>query len=113
MKDYIKKYLPEDKKHYCSRYIKIIEFYENIEVIEGENHHILPRKLFPELKDDFNNVVRLSYKAHYLVHWLLAKIFGGCMWFALLCRHEPHGLWSGNGHRFPDRPRFHIGNVVR
>ena len=82
MKDYIKEYLPDDKKHYCDRYIKIIEFYENIEVIEGENHHILPRKLFPELKEDFNNVVRLPYRAHYLVHWLLAKIFGSYMWFA-------------------------------
>lgn len=42
---------------------------------EGERHHILPKSLGGNNKK--TNIVRLSYRAHYLVHWLLTKMVAG------------------------------------
>lgn len=41
---------------------------------EGENHHILPRSMFPEYDKCSWNIVRLSYINHYKVHEILASI---------------------------------------
>lgn len=38
-----------------------------------ENHHILPKSIFPNLKDYKWNLSRLSYREHFLAHWLLSK----------------------------------------
>ena len=46
-----------------------------------EAHHILPRSLGGG--DDQSNIVRLTPKAHFLAHRLLARIHGGKMWAAL------------------------------
>jgi hypothetical protein len=53
-----------------------------------ERHHILPRSLGG---DDYEeNIVDLTYREHFLVHWLLTKIYEGqarrAMVYAL---HEP------------------------
>jgi len=43
-----------------------------------ERHHILPKSLFPEYKnlsENSWNCVLLTYKEHFLVHWLLTKMF--------------------------------------
>ena len=47
-----------------------------------EKHHILPKSIFPDLKNDPNNIVVLTAKEHFLAHLLLAKIYGGKMIFA-------------------------------
>lgn len=39
-----------------------------------EMHHILPKSLFPEYKDDKNNLVQLSLREHFVAHLLLWKI---------------------------------------
>jgi hypothetical protein len=39
----------------------------------AERHHIIPRCVGGN--DRVNNVVRLSYREHFLVHWLLTKIY--------------------------------------
>lgn len=41
---------------------------------EGENHHILPKSMWPEFIDSKWNLVRLSYQDHYNAHEMLAKI---------------------------------------
>jgi hypothetical protein len=38
-----------------------------------ENHHILPASIFPELKSYKWNLSKLSYREHFLAHWLLSK----------------------------------------
>lgn len=37
----------------------------------GENHHIVPKSVDPSLKDDPNNIVRLSAQEHFLAHYHL------------------------------------------
>lgn len=59
-----------------------------------ERHHILPRSLGG---DDYEeNIVDLTYREHFLVHWLLTKIYEGqarrAMVYALHCM-----TWSLNG----------------
>lgn len=41
----------------------------------GEKHHIKPRSLFPELAKDPDNIVKLTYREHYVCHHLLYKIY--------------------------------------
>lgn len=47
-----------------------------------ERHHIRPKSLFPDLKDDPSNIVILTAREHFIAHLLLAKIHGGVMAFA-------------------------------
>lgn len=47
-----------------------------------ERHHIRPKSLFPDLKDDPSNIVILTAREHFIAHLLLAKIYGGVMAFA-------------------------------
>lgn len=47
-----------------------------------ERHHIKPKSLFPELRNDPDNLVILSAREHFVAHLLLAKMFGGAMMFA-------------------------------
>jgi|SRR5882762_721123 len=41
----------------------------------SERHHILPRSLGGG--DEENNLVTLTYREHFLAHWLLVKIYDG------------------------------------
>jgi hypothetical protein len=43
--------------------------------IYSEVHHIIPRSLGGG--DDKENLVALSYREHFLAHWLLTKMFSG------------------------------------
>ena len=47
-----------------------------------EKHHILPRALGGS--NDSSNIVVLTSREHFVAHALLAKIYGGSMWQALL-----------------------------
>lgn len=53
----------------------------------GEVHHILPRSLGGG--DEPSNLVKLTYREHFLAHWLLTKIYDGAarsaMVYALHC----------------------------
>lgn len=40
-----------------------------------EKHHILPKSLFPEKAKDKSNLVKLTYREHYLAHHLLYKYY--------------------------------------
>lgn len=62
--------------HYMKRYLALIHHFLDNPVDDttySESHHILPRGLFPDFANDPNNIIVLPYKAHYIVHWLLAK----------------------------------------
>jgi hypothetical protein len=57
-----------------------------------ENHHIVPRCLGG--LDDNTNMVKLTYREHYVAHWLLAKIYPKekKIQYAFLCMlRDPHG----------------------
>ena len=66
---------------YFNRYMKMIEHYRGEIVEDGENHHIRPRCMGGT--DDTDNIVRLPYRAHYVIHYILAKaIDEDKLWFA-------------------------------
>jgi hypothetical protein len=68
-------------EHYNNRYSKLIEYRRNNHAHEGENHHVIPRCIGGT--DDPLNIVRLSYREHYIAHYLLAKIYNDDkLWFA-------------------------------
>ncbi len=48
----------------------------------SERHHILPVALGGT--NDANNLVRLSAREHFVAHLLLARLFGGTMWLAVI-----------------------------
>ena len=62
-----------------------------------EKHHIYPRSLFPELVKDQNNLVKLTYREHYVAHHLLYRYYKSigdknatskmaCAWFMVSYR---------------------------
>ena len=74
-------------RHYYERYVKFIEYRINNPIdtrrYYTEKHHILPSSLFPEYKKEKWNIVVLSGREHFLVHYLLAKLTNhNSMWFA-------------------------------
>ena len=43
----------------------------------GEIHHILMKSIYPELAREKTNLVKLSYREHFIAHVLLCKIYSG------------------------------------
>src|SRR5690625_2341254 len=73
-----------------------------------ERHHILPRALGGT--DDPKNIICLTPEDHYFAHLLLAKIYGGKMWCALVAMaNMDHGAQRGD--KFKKRIQF--GHVRR
>lgn len=56
------------------RYVKVIEYFKNKEP-EGysEIHHIIPKSMGGS--DDPENLINVSARVHFILHWLLWKIF--------------------------------------
>ena len=50
-----------------------------------EEHHIKPKSLFPELKNDKTNLVLLTPREHYLAHLLLIRFTKGDAKFRMIC----------------------------
>ena len=64
----------KNNKTYKQMYDELIQFRQNNIIPQdqlGENHHIKPKSLFPELINDKNNIVRLTLKEHFLAHLYL------------------------------------------
>lgn len=56
----------------------------------SELHHILPRSMGGD--DSSSNLIRLTAEDHFFAHLLLAKVYGGEMWYALVAMTmESHG----------------------
>lgn len=74
--------------HYLKRYMEfIIQCSNQKQTTDVEVHHILPKadNLWPEYTNltQFSwNAVALTKRQHRLAHWMLARTFGGTMWFA-------------------------------
>jgi len=69
---------------YLNRYNKFIDSCRN-QVTEGyvEKHHIKPKSMFPDLKNDPLNIIKLTARQHYIAHWMLHKAYGGLMSIAM------------------------------
>lgn len=51
-----------------------------------EAHHILPKSIYPELKNNKDNIVLLTAREHFLAHYLLTKIYKeGLNHYKMLC----------------------------
>lgn len=61
-------------QHYYNRYIKFIESRKTRE-INGlfDRHHIIPKSM--NGTDDASNIIKLTYREHFLAHWMLWKAF--------------------------------------
>jgi hypothetical protein len=47
----------------------------NVNYVYYEEHHILPRSIFPEYKNLLGNKILLTAREHFLAHYLLTKIY--------------------------------------
>ena len=71
-----------EENRWLKRYIYFIEKFKlnKYESFKTEKHHILPASIFPEFKDlnkyKWNKAI-LSYRAHIISHYILAKAIGG------------------------------------
>lgn len=60
---------------HLDRYFKILSHYQSLDVLNHyERHHILPQSLYPQYKKHSDNILRLPYRVHYIVHYLLYRI---------------------------------------
>lgn len=77
------------KINMIDRYLSFVESYKNKEIVDNlyyEKHHIMPKSLFSEF-ESLNihkwNCVNLPLRSHYISHYMLYKIFGGKMLYAI------------------------------
>lgn len=67
----------EEIELWYNRYIKLIEYSKNQDYTNNRFthvHHILPRSMFPQFEKEQKNLIRLSYRLHYLAHFILLKL---------------------------------------
>ena len=60
-----------------NRYIKLLKYAETHDYSNTKHyhkHHILPKSLFPEYEHDQDNLIKLSYRLHYIAHYILWKL---------------------------------------
>ena len=79
-------------KHYLKRYVRFVyacmEINKNLQDdVYTEKHHILSKSknYWPEYSSFVEfpwNMAILTPRQHYICHWILAKAYGGNMWFA-------------------------------
>lgn len=62
------------KKIYDSLIIKRLT-HKLLNTDEGEIHHIQPKSIRPDLKFDKTNLVKLTYREHFIAHKLLFKMY--------------------------------------
>jgi hypothetical protein len=78
----------KNNPHYLNRYVNFIKYCSTLDSDRSdyfEKHHILPVSLFPQYKrvgDTPWNLIKLTAREHYIIHWILAKAFGGKLWYA-------------------------------
>ncbi|EHT1484384.1 hypothetical protein KXE51_003364 [Salmonella enterica] len=87
--DILREDYPEDTL--INRYVKVLK--KGMVNGHGEVHHILPKSLYPSFREDPNNLIRLSSKAHFICHMLLWKITKTReMLFAFNCMRNSNGI---------------------
>lgn len=65
-------------EHYLKRYCKLIELFKDLNS-SGDIHHICPKAkdMFPEYTDASWNKIVVTSRQHFILHWILAKVFPG------------------------------------
>lgn len=58
---------------WINRYKFVIEYKDRSDTI-NEEHHILPRSLYPDFATDHVNIRSISVRQHYLAHYILMKM---------------------------------------
>ena len=74
--------VPPKNVHYLNRYLKFVKYASTIQLDKESvyhRHHVLPRSLFPDLKKEKWNLIKVSPRVHYIMHWMLARAYGGSM----------------------------------
>lgn len=70
---------PNSNSHYLNRLIKVLNHFISIEPEDKhrgyECHHIVPKSWKPEWKKVKDNLLKVSVKAHYVIHHLMWKAF--------------------------------------
>lgn len=102
----------EFNKHYLERYVRFIR---SREPSNGyvERHHIYPRSMFPQLKNDPANLIALTAREHFIAHWMLHKAFGGKMTQAFMYMksycNDHSRYWNLNSHAYENlRSEFSV-----
>jgi NUMOD3 motif len=69
--------------NYALAYQRLIAHAQQRVCINGyvERHHILPKALGGS--EDSSNLVALTAREHFIAHMLLARMYGGSMWYAV------------------------------
>lgn len=66
---------PVEVELWYNRYIRLISYAkEQEQTKDTQSHHILPKSLFPEYKSEKKNLIKLSYRLHYLAHYILYRL---------------------------------------
>jgi hypothetical protein len=63
--------------HHVNRYVSLCGADYTTYSGSSELHHILPKSIFPQFKDDPNNLVRVPSRFHFILHWCLSNCFVG------------------------------------
>ncbi|AYJ73625.1 hypothetical protein BRM13314_00172 [Salmonella phage BRM 13314] len=72
------------KRHFVNKYLSLISSFSHYQGV-GEKHHILPVALFPEYATEYENIVKLPHRVHYIAHVCLALALpGSCMVNAIM-----------------------------
>ncbi len=61
--------------HFLKRYLTFIARCAVINSSYTEDHHILPKSIFPEYKTSKENIVTLTARQHFVAHLILTKVF--------------------------------------
>lgn len=74
LQDYFKPY--KVNLHYLNKYENFIKTRSlRPKPNKGNKHHILPRCIFPALKNEEENIIVLTDREHFIAHLLLTRIF--------------------------------------
>ena len=82
-----------------NRYLNFILHFKNFPTTNNytENHHILPRSLFPEYSNEKWNNIPLSARQHFIAHIMLWKIFK--------TKQMTYALWGMKNQSAPNQKR--------
>lgn len=106
------RFRPLEHNEWLDRYNAVIEKAESSDgmtkISEGHDdfltlHHIIPRSIQPELKDDKRNHVYLSFYDHAMMHYYLWRYdarYAPQLWFIAVYGRK-YGLWD-----FPDEDMY-------
>ena len=69
-----------------------------------EIHHVIPKSL--NGTDEPDNLVKLTYREHFIIHYILAKIHGGEQWCPLL-------YWKERNSRAYEKAREEVSKLMK